>query len=324
ILKNWESICGKDSPISLIVVLKCFPKPEDDGIPPIPSFLEHPIQLAEVRDTSLPKQTGRPVTPLWKRFRWKAWAMRKGLIPYEEDHSKDIVHAVKGKTPFVFKRDWYEFWEKGYLNFDEYPGEDDDLFDSRAFMALKNATELGNAVLPPQPLTSYVDLTRAKGGETGGGGRGSGAEPSEKQKRESDSNTLIVIMPPKGSHSHQSAAASKRKTGRMTAHQTKAAQQASPTVENQSSSGNNEEKEKAETEKGTKVSTPPVLENDTVTVRGESEDEAEEGTPKASQNEDIMPTSSCGTMWFTCNDVAQNLRSVYFLLIHLATEEECI
>lgn len=85
IVKNWENICGKDSPLALVVVLKEFPSPEEETLegpkPHVPPFLQHPIQLTEVRDSVLQKQTDRPETPLWKRFRWKKWAMKKGLIP---------------------------------------------------------------------------------------------------------------------------------------------------------------------------------------------------------------------------------------------------
>lgn len=88
IVKNWENICGKDSPVALIVVLKEFPSPDEETLegptPHVPPFLQHPIQLTEVRDSVLQKQTDRPETPLWKRFRWKKWAMKKGLIPCRE------------------------------------------------------------------------------------------------------------------------------------------------------------------------------------------------------------------------------------------------
>jgi hypothetical protein len=75
-----ESVSGKNVPDSINVVLTVYPRPEEKG-PVVPSLLFHPINLLEVRDTPLIRDPTRPVTPLWKKFRWKEWAMKKGIIP---------------------------------------------------------------------------------------------------------------------------------------------------------------------------------------------------------------------------------------------------
>jgi len=78
-----ETSLGKNVPITLTSILRAFPDPEEEGVI-IPSFLYHPMQLVEVRDVELYKESNRPPTPRWKRYRWKAWAMKKGIIPSKE------------------------------------------------------------------------------------------------------------------------------------------------------------------------------------------------------------------------------------------------
>lgn len=81
LVSAWERISGKNIPDVINVVLLLYPN--ESGSSPVPSFMYHPINLLEVRDMPLNKDEDLdpPVIPLWKTFRWKAWAMKKGLIP---------------------------------------------------------------------------------------------------------------------------------------------------------------------------------------------------------------------------------------------------
>jgi hypothetical protein len=68
----------------------------------VPSYLYHPISFVEIRDVPLVREPGRPVTPLWKMFRWKDWAMKKGLIPSKYKQLYIYIILVSADNLFSF------------------------------------------------------------------------------------------------------------------------------------------------------------------------------------------------------------------------------
>jgi len=82
ILTHFQMASALDIPIVWSAVLQNFPD-RDLQVPP---YLDHPIQMLEVKDMTVEDKekeghNNRPRTPLWKTFRWKAWAQKRGIVP---------------------------------------------------------------------------------------------------------------------------------------------------------------------------------------------------------------------------------------------------
>nr|CAD7394357.1 unnamed protein product [Timema cristinae] len=76
-----------------------------EGISPC---LSHPVLISEARDLTHGYHPERPKTPRWKQYRWKAWAVKKGLV--EDIHTKQQKSVSVYSVMKKFKAESVPFW----------------------------------------------------------------------------------------------------------------------------------------------------------------------------------------------------------------------
>lgn len=261
----------------------------------------------------------------------------------EVDHSNDIIRAVKAKTPFVFKEDWYDFSKGADLEFEEeedgeYNGEDGDDDDDNTmktfFFSLKSARSKSKrspvttepSVIPPNIKETPPTPTPTKGF--------SPPQPSVLKGRNSKASvaalpTTPTLQPPGAG---QGGRLSKVESARTTMGPGQSEALSAPTkdtVKQKASrksmgtikSGRSERKgsiPKTEMDKGSlkadetsegQGSNMMIL-HESEMVQGESDEDFDHAFKRKmlKAQEYIVPTSACVSLWFNCDDIARNLR----------------
>ncbi len=256
----------------------------------------------------------------------------------EVDHSNDIIRAVKAKTPFVFKEDWYDFTTRADIGYEEedgeeFNGEDDDDDDNTMttfFFSLKSARSKKHnssvtaepSVIPPSIKEISPTPTPTKvispPPPSVGKGRNSKASvaalqpPGHGERLSKVDSTRTAVGPP--GQNEALGAPTKEATKHQTSRKKSMMTTKSGAVSVRKNSVPKTEMDKGspnadETSEGQGSNLTMIL-HESEMVQGESDEDFDHAFKRRmlKAQEYIVPTSACVSLWFNCNDIARNLR----------------
>ena len=310
---DLEKKIGRDIPFAVAACFMEFPR-DDHGQPlKIPSHLhKHPVYLAQVRDCPIrSKDSCRPPTPLWKTFRWKKWAMKKGIIPKDETFDGRQIRSILSKSPFTLNTKWVDMLGPG-VSYDSEEEEEEMeeimgetihphlvgpiempiLFKIPPLAMYEDLPKIINTAQTPAP-TALVPLPRLS--KKGKKGSGSGSEQSGKGKKKGKKGK----GDDDGDKSEKSDDDGKKKKKEGKKQKKEKGEEKKP-KEKKGKSKSGDKSESGGSDSGSKGGKGKKKK------KGKGEENVKFG-PEVVKPAELMPQKACGEIWIDVQDVGDKL-----------------